>query len=205
VTLVSGSSGIGKSTLATQFLLAGAERGESGLYVSLEEGPAQLIAAATALGLPLRAAVERGLVEIMHVSRENLRIGEFLTVLADRLTIGKATRVVIDSITHMLTERSGLDQLRHVLYKLAVRFKTLNVTSLLTLEAASLYSTDIVTEQTLSPIADNVLMVRFREIAERLVPMLTVVKTRGSAHDRGTYCLSIGPGGARIDPPEVTG
>jgi circadian clock protein KaiC len=202
VTLVSGSAGIGKSTMAMQFLLAGVERGESGLYVSLEEGPEQLIAAATSLGLPLRDAVDRGLIDVLYVSRENLRMGEFLTVLADRLTAGKAARVVIDAITHMMNERFGVEELRHVLYKLAGRFKALDVTSMFTLEASSLSSMEAVTERSLSPIADNVVMMRYREVDGRLMPMLTVVKTRGSDHDRGTHGLSIGEGGARV---EVTG
>ncbi len=203
VTLVSGSSGIGKSTLAIQFLLAGAERGEPGLYVSLEEGADPLLAAATALGLPLRAAVERGLVEILYVAREHIRIGEFLTVLADKLTTTKAKRVVIDAVTHMMNERLGVDELRHVLYKLAVRFKALDVTSLFTLEASSLHSTDFVTERSLSPIADNVLMVRYREVAGRTTSVLTIVKTRGSEHDRATHILTIAPGGARLAPAET--
>jgi circadian clock protein KaiC len=189
--------------MAIQFLLAGVERGEAGLYVSLEEGPEQLIAAASALGLPLRAAIDRGLIDVLFVSRENLRSGEFLTVLADKLTASQATRVVIDAITHMMNERFGVDELRHVLYKLANRFKALDVTSLFTLEASSLYATEIVTERSLSPIADNLLMLRYREANGQLLSMLTVVKTRGSEHDRRTHRLAIGPGGVRVEPTEA--
>jgi circadian clock protein KaiC len=189
--------------MAIQFLLAGAARGEAGLYVSLEEGPAQLIASASSLGLPLGDAIARGLIEIVFVSRENIRIGEFLTVLADKLMASKATRVVIDAITHMMNERLGLDELRHVLYKLAVRFKALDVTSWFTLEAASLYGTDLVTERSLSPIADNLVMLRYHDTAGRLVSTLSVVKTRGSEHDRGTHSFSIGAGGAGVDATQV--
>ena len=203
ITLVSGSAGIGKSTMATQFLLAGAQRGEAGLYVSLEEGPEQLIAAATALGLPLRDAVDRGVIDVLFVSRENLRVGEFLTVLGDRLTASKATRVVIDAITHLMTARFDIDELRHVLYQLAVRFKALDVTSLFTLEASSLYATEIVSERGLSPIADNLVMLRYREVDGEILSMLTVVKTRGSAHDHRTHALSIGAGGVRLSSGEV--
>ena len=203
VTLVSGSSGIGKTTMAIQFLLAGVALGESGLHVSLEEDPEQLIASAGTLGLALGDAVARGLVEIVFVSREDIRIGEFLTVLADKLTASKATRVVIDAITHMMNERIGLDELRHVLYKLAIRFKALDVTSWFTLEASSLYATDHVTERSLSPIADNLLMLRYRADANRLSSTLAVVKTRGSEHDRATHHFVIGPGGARVDPLEA--
>ena len=198
VTLVSGSTGVGKSTFGLQFLLEGAKRREPGLYVTLEEGPEQLLASADALGLPLRAAVDAGLVQILYISREDIRAGQFLTVLADRLKALKASRVVLDAATQMLTEHMASDEFRHVLYKLVVRFKTLGITSVVMLEAASLFSTERVTELGLSPIADNLLMLRYKETEGRLAPTLTIVKTRGSDHDRGTHAITVGKGGMRV-------
>ncbi len=200
VTLLSGSAGVGKSMFGLQFLLEGATRGEPGLYVTLEEGPEQLLASADALGLPLRAVVDAGLVQILYVSREHIRAGQFLTVLADQLKALKAARVVLDAATQMLTEHMAFDEFRHILYKLVVRFKTLDITSVITLESPSLYSTERVTEQALSPIADNLLMLRYKEVEDRLSPMLTIVKTRGSDHNRGTHSISVGKGGMRVGP-----
>jgi circadian clock protein KaiC len=201
VTLLSGSAGVGKSMFGLQFLLEGAKRGEPGLYVTLEEGPEQLLANADALGLPLRAVVDTGLVQILYVSREHIRAGQFLSVLADRLTALKASRAVLDAATQMLTERMAFDEFRHILYKLVVRFKTLGITSILTLESPSLHSTERVTEQGLSPIADNLLMLRYKEVEGRLAPTLAIVKTRGSDHDRGTHSITIARGGMRVGPP----
>jgi circadian clock protein KaiC len=198
VTLVSGSTGVGKSTFGLQFLLEGARKREPGLYVTLEEGPAQLVASADALGLPLREVVDAGLVQILYISREHIRAGQFLTVLADRLKALKASRVVLDSATQMLTEHMVSDEFRHVLYKLVVRFKTLGITSVVMLEAASLFSTERVTELGLSPIADNLLMLRYKEAGGRLAPTLTIVKTRGSDHDHGTYSITVAKGGMRV-------
>ena len=53
-TLVSGSPGVGKTVMALQFLLAGAKRREPGLYVTLEEGPEQLMASARRWGCRCR-------------------------------------------------------------------------------------------------------------------------------------------------------
>ena len=201
VTVVSGSTGVGKSTLGMQFLLEGAKRQEPGLYVSLEEGPEQLFASADELGLPLRAAVDKGLIEILYVAQERMRAGQFLTVLTDRLKLRKASRVVLDAATQMLTEQIANYEFRHVLYKLVVRFKALDITSVFILEAQSLFSTESVTEQGLSAIADNLLMLRYKESEGRLAPTLTIVKTRGSDHDRGTWAITIGKGGMRVGEP----
>jgi circadian clock protein KaiC len=200
VTLLSGSAGAGKSTFGLQFLLEGAKRRQRGLYVSLEEGPEQLLASADALGLPLRAVVDKGLVQILYVSREHIRAGQFLTVLADRLKALKAARVVLDAATQMLTEHMAIDEFRHLLSKLVVRFKTLGITSVLTIESPSLYSIERVTEQAISPVADNLLMLRYEGVEGRLAPMLTIVKTRGSDHDRGTHPITVAKGGMRVGP-----
>lgn len=198
VTLLSGSAGIGKTIFALQFLVAGAKRGERGLYVSLEEGPEQLLATAEALGLPLKEMIDKKRIQILYSSRENIRAGQFLTVLADRLTAMKATRVAVDAATQMLSGDMGFAEFRHVLYKLVVRFKTLGITSVFTLESSSLISTEQVTQLGLSPIADNLLMLRYVAQAGRLEPMLTIVKSRGSKHDRQTHPITIAEGGMRI-------
>jgi circadian clock protein KaiC len=111
---------------------------------------------------------------------------------------------VLDAATQMLMEHAAIDELRHVLYKLMVRFKTLGITSVVSLESPSLYSTEHVTELGLSPIADNIVMLRYRETDRRLAPTLTIVKTRGSDHDRGTHSITVGKGGLRIETPPPT-
>lgn len=197
-TIVSGSAGAGKTSFALQFLLEGARTRSPGLYVTLEEGPEQLIASANALGLPLQAAIDDGLIDILYVSQERIRAGQLLSVLADRLQALKAERLVLDSMTQMKAPDMADDELRHIVYNLVVRFKTLGVTSLLTFEAASRFSTDLVTGQGFSPIADNLILLRFAMLGAQTVPTLAVAKTRGSPHANGTYRLVFGPGGMRL-------
>jgi circadian clock protein KaiC len=199
-TLVSGSAGIGKTTLALQFALAGVEAGARTLYVSFEEGREQLLASADSLELPLRPALAGGRIEILYLARANIRTGQFLTILTDRLAATGATRVVLDAATHILVEGTKPDELRNVLFNLVARFKRLGVTSMITLEATALASGETATERALSPIADNLLMMRYAARSDRLEPTLTVVKTRGSDHDWETHPISIGLGGVSVGP-----
>jgi len=200
VTLVSGSPGIGKTIFGLQFLIEGAKRRERGLYVSLEEGPEQLLASAAALGLPLKTMIDKKLIQVLYTSRESIRAGQFLSVLADRLTAMSAKRVVLDAATQMLSGSMTVAEFRHVLYQLAVRFKTLDITSVFTLESPSLISTEQVTQLGISPIADNLLMLRYTASDGQLAPMLTIVKSRGSDHDRRTHSFTVEQGGLRIGP-----
>ena len=197
-TILAGSPGIGKSTFGIQFVLEGAARKEPALIVTLEEGPQQLLATADALNLPLRKWVERSLVEIIYLSHEHVQAAQLLSVLGDKIRSRKARRVFLDSATHISREGMPPDQLRQILYKLVARFKTLDVTSLLAVESTSLYFGDDVTERGFSPVADNLLMLRYVATEDALLPALRVVKTRGSAHDRGTYAVILGNEGMRI-------
>jgi circadian clock protein KaiC len=198
VTLVSGSAGIGKSTLSLQFIADGVARGEPGLYVALEEGPAQLLDAAEALGLPLQAATDRGLVEVMYLTRTHVRASQFLAILADRIQTQQTRRLVLDGVSHIVAEGMASDELRQLLQALVTRFKTLGVTSLFTLESSTLVAADAVTDRGFSNIADNIILLRYAQRHGELLPTLTVVKTRSSPHDMATYGVTIAAGGLRI-------
>lgn len=196
VTLVSGSAGIGKSTLALQFLLEGAARGETAIHVSLEEAPAQLGKSAATVGLPLAEAIDGHLVEMVYLGGRRVRANQLLAILTDRIIETRARRLVLDGAGHL--ESTAHDDPRLVLYGLITRFKALGVTSLLTLESDSMFSTDSATGGHLSPIADNLIMLRYEEHEGELRPFLTIVKTRSSAHDRGRHPFTIGSGGLRL-------
>jgi circadian clock protein KaiC len=198
VTLVSGSAGIGKSTLGLQFVLEGARHKEPGLYVTLEEGPAQILKMAEGLQLPLKTAVDKGLIELLYLSREATHASQLLTILDDKVRTKQTRRLVLDGVSTIARGGVVTEELQQLLFKLVTRFKSLDVTSVLTLESGTMYATDTVTERGFSPIADNLLLLRYAQVLGAFHPTLSVVKTRGSAHDWGTYFYSIASGGIRI-------
>ncbi len=203
-TMLAGSPGIGKTTLGLQFILEGAKHKERGLIFALEESPKQLEAIAEALELPLRNAIDDGLVEIVYLSNERVRTAQFLAVLSDKIRSLDARRVLLDGMTQIAHDGSAKDDLKRLLNKLVARFKMLDVTSVLTAETSGLHFGSDLTEPELSPFTDNLLMLRYVSIDQVLTPAVRVVKTRGSAHDRSTYCFRLGSGGGQIDATPFT-
>jgi circadian clock protein KaiC len=197
-TLVVGSAGIGKTTLGLEFVLEGVKAGEPGIYFTLEEGASQLQASAASLGLPLARAMDEGAVEVVHLAREHVRAPQFLSILADRIARLGARRLVLDGARHVISGAASAEELEYLLSSLVTRFKLLGATSVLVLESESQYSPDFETAG-ISAIADNLVMMRYARIKGRLEPRISVVKTRGSAHDLGTRRFTIEPDGIRIE------
>jgi circadian clock protein KaiC len=198
VTLVSGSTGIGKSTMCVHFALAGASRSEPVLYIAREEGPKQILASAEALGLPLNEAVASGAVELLYLSREDIRAAQLLTILTAKVQARSVRRLILDSATRLESDDLDPSELPQLLYALAVRFKALGVTSLFTLEAKSMFTADLASDQGLSPIADNLVLMRYAQVAGALEHTVSVIKTRGSAHETGRFAFRIARGGIEL-------
>jgi circadian clock protein KaiC len=104
VVLVAGNPGAGKTTFATQFLLAGAERGEKGVYLGFNEPVDKLLHNMDLLGLPLRRAVEEGRVRLLEALSlaDPGAVEDALESLIEEALRLSAERVVVDSISAAL-------------------------------------------------------------------------------------------------------
>ena len=178
---------------------------EPGLIFTLEESPEQLEATADALGLALRKWIEKGLVEIVYLSPGRVRAAQFLTILGDKIRRLKARRVLLDGVTYMDPRSEGADGLRQLLSKLVTRFKRLDVTSLLTAESRSLYFGDNLTERGFSPVADNLLMLRYVPIDDQLTSAHQDREDAGERARSGDTSFSLGKGGGRIMGDQLEG
>ena len=99
---------------------------------------------------------------------------------------------------HLLRESSPAAEQRDFIDALVSRLTHLGVTVLLTFETRTLQPSGMVTDRGVSPIADNLLMLRYRESESGLRPTITVIKTRGSAHDFRTHDVAFGLHGIRV-------
>jgi circadian clock protein KaiC len=123
--LIDGEPGTGKTTLALQFLLAGVQRGERGLYVTLSESREELSQVAASHGWSLDdidvfelaeeqgAAVEEGYT-IFHPAEVELQ--QTIDAVLAAVTRFNPARVVFDSLSEMrLLARDPLRFRRQIL------------------------------------------------------------------------------------------
>jgi circadian clock protein KaiC len=123
--LVQGDPGVGKTTLALQFLLAGAAAGETCLYVTLSETKEELGAVAQSHGwsldnlnvfeLPLAERVDGGEDNTLFHPSE-IELAETTKLLLDEVSRVKPSRVVFDSLSEIrLLSQGALRYRRQVL------------------------------------------------------------------------------------------
>lgn len=109
--LILGSPGVGKTTLALQFLLEGVKQGETGLYITFSETKEELLAVATSHGWSLEklhlfelSALEASVAEgtdstFFHPS--DVELNRRTQVLLDEVERIKPQRLVFDSLSEM--------------------------------------------------------------------------------------------------------
>ena len=125
VYLVEGSPGAGKTTLALQFLLKGAEVGEAGLYITLSETRSELLAVADAHGWEVDAISivellsDEGLdpeyeQSILHPAE--VELGETVKNVMHQVEAIKPARIVLDSLSELrLLSQNPLRYRRQIL------------------------------------------------------------------------------------------
>ncbi len=197
--LVAGGAGTGKTPFGLHFLDAGARAGEAGLYFGFGEPPAALLAAADGLGLPLRAAFDRGALAFAW----QLPGEEPLDALAERLLAAVerqgTRRLVLDGldILALLARRDA--RLVHFWAALQQELRRRGVTTVATLLLPALFGAP----STL-PIAgldgqfDTLLFLHTVERHGRLERLVSVLKARGRAADRLSRAFRLTDRGIQI-------
>lgn len=188
-TLVAGPTGSGKTIIALHFICEGALKGEQGLYVGFQENPNQLARIMAGFGWHLEELMEKGF-ELMYRSPVEMQLDSVTTELFKRVREGKIKRVVIDALGDL--ERCSVDRQRFsdFIYSMTQWFAAENVTCMMTYEMTNLFEVRAISDQEVSNMSDNIVLLRFREGPE-MERTLRIIKTRGSAHDNREHELKI--------------
>jgi len=207
-TLVCGTSGTGKTLFALQFLYNGiVNLDESGVFVTFEESPADIIKNAYSFNWDLPALIEQGKLFILDASPDpegHEVVGEFdLSALIERIQYAilkyKAKRVAIDSITAIFQQYDSLSMVRREIFRLVSRLKLLGVTTVMTSERESEYGA-VARFGVEEFVSDNVIILRNVLEGERRHRTAEILKLRGTTHMKGEFPFTMTKSGINIFP-----
>ncbi len=207
-TLVSGTSGTGKTLFALQFLYNGLMQfQEPGILVTFEESPEDISRNARSFGWDLQSLQQEGKLFVVDASPEpeGYEIsGNFdLSALIERIQYNirkyKAKRVAIDSVTAIFQQYEPAGIVRRELFRLTARLKQLNVTTVMTTERTEEYGA-IARFGVEEFVSDNVVILRNILEGERRRRTIEILKLRGTTHMKGEYPFTITHEGVNIFP-----
>jgi circadian clock protein KaiC len=207
-TLVSGTSGTGKTLFAMQFLYNGiVGLGEPGIFITFEESPADIIKNAYSFNWDLPSLMEQGKLFILDASPDpegHDVVGEFdLSALIERIQYAilkyKAKRVAIDSITAIFQQYESLSMVRREIFRLVARLKLLGVTTVMTTERESEYGA-VARFGVEEFVSDNVIILRNVLEGERRHRTAEILKLRGTTHMKGEFPFTMTKEGINIFP-----
>jgi circadian clock protein KaiC len=200
VTIISGPSGVGKTTLGLQFIKEAAGRGDRSVVYLFEEAVDTLLNRCEGINMPVRAMVERGTLVVIKVDPLIYSPDEFANQV--RLEVEQAgTRIVmIDSVLGYRLSFQTDDLIRHV-HNLCQYLKSHGVTTLLTNEVASITGDFRVTELGVSYLADNIVFLRYLEIRGQMRRAIGVLKKRLSDFEKTLREFEISRYGIKVGRP----
>ena len=184
--LLAGSSGTGKSLLATQFIMAGLRAGEPGIVAVFEERPEEYIGRASTFGLDLKSSLDGGKLEIIYLRPLDLSVDEMMQELIDAVERTGAKRLVIDSLAGFeLALAPGFrTDFRESLYRMIFGLTGIGITILSTLEMEETFDKLPFSSYLVSFLTDDIIRMRYVEIESQLRKVLMVVKMRGGLHSK---------------------
>ncbi|MDK6028698.1 KaiC domain-containing protein [Ignisphaera sp. 4213-co] len=202
IVLVSGGPGTGKTILSQQFIWNGLQMGEPGIYVVLEEHPAQVKQNMKQFGWDVTPFEKKGMFEIVdaftggigeyakrekYVVPDPTDVGHLVDVVRDAIKDLNAQRAVIDSVSTLYITRPSLA--RGIIMQIKKVLSGLGVTAFLVSQVS-------VTERGfggpgVEHAADGIVRLDLDEIGGELKRSLIVWKMRGTSHSMRRHPFEI--------------
>ena len=200
-TIISGPSGVGKSTFGMQFMKEAAGRGERSVLYSFEEAKQTIMKRCNAVNIPVHAMIDRGTLSIVKIEPLVYSPGQFADLVRTEVEQYDVKIVAIDSTSGYRLSIQGEDLIRQ-LHSLCQYLKNLGVTVILINETHTITGSEFsVTEVGLSYLADNLVFLRYLEIDGRLRKAIGVLKKRVSDFERTLRELTVTKYGIKVGEP----
>ncbi|VVB85427.1 Circadian clock protein kinase KaiC [uncultured archaeon] len=184
VILFSGSPGTGKTIFGLHFINEGATKGEPCLIISFEEWPQKIIRNARAFGWDFEEHQKKNLVKFIYFPPALFNADEHAVMIKEFILKNNVKRVFFDGVENLIIALSDAIKRREYVHSLVDHFSSNGITTLLTNELPELFGTIRLTIEDLSGCVDTVILLRQVEVEGQMKKALSILKSRGSDHDK---------------------
>jgi circadian clock protein KaiC len=178
-----GPTGVGKSILGYSFL-AQSTAESRGLLFSFYETPKRAIAKATGVGLDLQARCEAGDVEIMWQSPAEPSLDVVGARILEAVSRKSIKRLFIDGFNALKASAAHLERVPRFFGALSRELRAHGVTTVYSAELHAIFSPQIQPPvDGISPLLEDLVVMRFVEVNGTLRRIISVLKLRESEFD----------------------
>jgi circadian clock protein KaiC len=199
ITIITGPSGVGKTTLGLQFVSEAARRGEKPVVYVFEEPRQSLIRRASSIGIPIQEHIDAGRLEIVHVEPLRFTADEFALMVREQVERQEARAVMIDSVSGYRLSLHDEDLVAH-LHGLAKYLQNMGVAVVLVNEVEAVIGDFRITDVGVSYMADNIIFLRYLELRGEITKAIGVLKKRLGDFEKTLRELTITSEGVRLGP-----
>jgi circadian clock protein KaiC len=199
--LLMGTTGTGKSSIAIQCIAAALQRGQAANVYLFDERAATWFHRAEQLGCPLRQHAANGSLLVQQINPAEMSPAEFAYELQQAVTQRGVELICIDSLTgyvNAMPEECFLTlHLHDVLTWLGQR----GVITLMVLNQHGLFESTVNSSLDLSYLSDTIVLLRFFEYQGAIHRALSIIKRRSGPHEHTIREMTLGPNGIAVSEP----
>jgi circadian clock protein KaiC len=200
-TLLMGPAGCGKSTVAVQYAVAAADRGDHAVIFAFDESLATLEARATELGIKFKEGTKAGNVRLHQIDPAEMSPGEFGWRVRRAVEDDNARVIVIDSLNGYRNSMPEEQFLTPQLHELLTYLGRRGVATIMVVAQHGLVGTSMQSPVDASYLADSVVIFRYFEYAGKVKKAISVMKKRSGAHEESIRELRFDKTGIHLSEP----
>lgn len=203
VTIISGPCGVGKTTLGLLFMKEAATRGERSVFYTFEESKESILHRSETINIPVASMIKQDMFSLIKVEPLQYTASELTSIIRREVEENNARVICLDSVSGYRLALKGEDLIIQ-LHALSRYLMNMGVTVILINEVENITGNFSATEIGISYLADNIIFLRYLEMAGELRKSIGVLKKRLSDHEKLLRELEITSQGVKIGKPLST-
>ena len=200
-TMIIGPAGTGKSTVAAQYTLAAARRGQRSSLFVFDETEDTCRSRWRGMNMPIGDYVDEGVIQVLTADPTELSPGEFCHRVRQTVEHNQSRLVIIDSLSGYMQVLPEPSFMEVHLFELLKYLNARNVLSLLIVTQHGILGEALESPIDVSYLIDTIMLLRFFEMHGEVHKAISVVKKRHGNHERTIRECRIGGAGLHIGPP----